>query len=320
MANENKTLPIARVFSNLFHGFPKLLLTNLLFAIPAAVFFAIFYAVNTLTGLNSFFVILFTVIPLFPFYAGVVSITLHLAKGETDVDVCRTFFANVKENFPRFLVHGVLFYIAAFFTYYSITLYFRMGAENGVFYVLMAFCILIGILLMFFFYHIPAMTVSFELPMKAIYRNGLLMSFGELKSNLIATFGLFLLFVVASSFLICCGGNPIAIAIVTAVLGLFILPSVMAFIINSAIYKRMYAMITDREAQSRKVDKRLSEKYTELENLRHKKAEEDTAEQLRKLEIDESADGDEYIYFNGKMIKRSVLLKMKHAAEESGEK
>ena len=52
MANENKTLPIARVFSNLFHGFPKLLLTNLLFAIPAAVFFAIFYAVNTLTGLN----------------------------------------------------------------------------------------------------------------------------------------------------------------------------------------------------------------------------------------------------------------------------
>ena len=184
----------------------------------------------------------------------------------------------------------------------------------------MAFCILIGILLMFFFYHIPAMTVSFELPMKAIYRNGLLMSFGELKSNLIATFGLFLLFVVASSFLICCGGNPIAIAIVTAVLGLFILPSVMAFIINSAIYKRMYAMITDREAQSRKVDKRLSEKYTELENLRHKKAEEDTAEQLRKLEIDESADGDEYIYFNGKMIKRSVLLKMKHAAEESGEK
>ena len=78
-------------------------------------------------------------------------------------------------------------------------------------------------------------------------------------------------------------------------------------------------MITDRESQSRKVDKRLSEKYSELENLRRKKAEEDTAGQLRKLEIDESADGDEYIYFDGKMIKRSVLIKMKRAAEESGE-
>ena len=235
------------------------------------------------------------------------------------MDVFRTFAANVRENFLRFLVHGVLFYIAAFFTYYSTTLYFRMGAENGMFYVLMAFCILIGVLLMFFFFHVPAMTVSFDLPMKAIYRNGLLMSFGELKSNLIATFGLFLMLVVASSFLICCGGNSIAIAVVTAVLGLFILPSVTAFIINSAIYKRMYIMITDRESQSRKVDKRLSEKYSELENLRRKKAEEDTAGQLRKLEIDESADGDEYIYFDGKMIKRSVLIKMKRAAEESGE-
>lgn len=194
-----------------------------------------------------------------------------------------------------------------------------MGAENAVFYVLMAFCILLGVMLMFFFFHVPLMTVSFELPMKAIYRNGFLMSFGELKSNLAATFGLFLMLVVASSFLICCGGNPVAIAIVTAVLALFILPSVTAFIINSAIYKRMYVMITDREAQTRKVDKRLSEKYTELENLRRKKAEEDTADQLRKLEIDESADGDEYLYFNGKMIKRSVLIKMKHAAEESGE-
>lgn len=319
MANENKTLPIARVFSNLFRGFPKLLLTNLLFAIPAAAFFAVFYAINTLTGLNSFFVILFTVIPLFPFYAGVVSVALHIAKGETDVDVCRTYFANVKENLPRFLVHGILFYIAAFFTYYSITLYYRMGAENAVFYVLMAFCILLGVMLMFFFFHVPLMTVSFELPMKAIYRNGFLMSFGELKSNLAATFGLFLMLVVASSFLICCGGNPVAIAIVTAVLALFILPSVTAFIIDSAIYKRMYVMITDREAQTRKVDKRLSEKYTELENLRRKKAEEDTADQLRKLEIDESADGDEYLYFNGKMIKRSVLIKMKHAADESGE-
>ena len=319
MPNENKTLPIARVFGNLFRGFPKLLLTNLLFAIPAAVFFAAFFAINTLTGINSFFIQLFTVIPLFPFYAGVVSVTLHIAKGELDVDVFRTFVANVKENFLRFLVHGILFYIAAFFTYYSATLYFRMGAENGMFYVLMAFCILIGVLLMFFFFHVPAMTVSFDLPMKAIYRNGLLMSFGELKSNLIATFGLFLMLVVASSFLICCGGNSIAIAVVTAVLGLFILPSVTAFIINSAIYKRMYIMITDRESQSRKVDKRLSEKYSELENLRRKKAEEDTAGQLRKLEIDESADGDEYIYFDGKMIKRSVLIKMKRAAEESGE-
>ena len=115
MANENKTLPIAHVFGNFFHGFPKLLLTNILFAIPSAVFFGIFYLINTLTGMQSFFIQLVAVIPLFPFYAGVVSVTLYIAKGEQDVLVCKTFIANVRENFWRFLVHGVLFYVAAFF-------------------------------------------------------------------------------------------------------------------------------------------------------------------------------------------------------------
>ena len=320
MANETHSLPIAQVFGNLFRGFPKLLLTNLLFAIPAAVFFGIFYAINALTGLHAFFIQLISVIPLFPFYAGVVGVTLHLAKGEQGLQVTRTFLALVRENFSKFLVHGILFYIAVFFTYYSTTLYLRLGKENSMFYVLMVFCILIGVLLLFFFYHVPSMTVCFDLSLKAIYRNGLLMCFGELKSNLIATFGLFLLTVVCSTFLICCGGNPVAVIIVTIVLGLGIVPSVAAFIINSAIYKRMYAMITDHEAQSRAVDKRISEKRSEMENLRRKKAREDAAEELRKLEIDENADGDEYIYFNGKMMKRSVLLKMKQEAEESGEK
>lgn len=320
MANENKTLPIAHVFGNFFHGFPKLLLTNILFAIPSAVFFGIFYLINTLTGMQSFFIQLVAVIPLFPFYAGVVSVTLYIAKGEQDVLVCKTFIANVRENFWRFLVHGVLFYVAAFFTYYSIALYSSMGAQNSVFYVLMVFCILIGILLMFFFFQVPAMTVCFDLPMKAIYRNGLLMCFGELKSNIIALFGLFLLMVLSTSFLVCCGGNPIAITIVTVILGLFVLPSTAAFIINSAIYKRMYVMITDSESQTREVDEQIRKKRSEYEQLRRKNTEEDLAEQLRKLEIDASADGDEYIYFNGKMMKRSVLLWMQQNAQESEEK
>lgn len=34
------------------------------------------------------------------------------------------------------------------------------------------------------------------------------------------------------------------------------------------------------------------------------------------LEIDESADGDEFIFYNGKMMKRSYLLKLKKEAEE----
>ena len=161
MANPNASLPIARVFSNLFHGLPKLILTNLLFAIPTAVFFSLFYAINAISGLNSIFILLLSLIPVFPFFAGVVKISLHAARGDEDVAVFPNFVAAVKENFLRFLLHGVLLYVAVFFTYSSATLYFEMGKENNIFFALMVFCILIGIVLLCFFFRVPVMTVMF---------------------------------------------------------------------------------------------------------------------------------------------------------------
>lgn len=317
MANENAALPIARVFSNLFRGFPRLLLTNLLFAVPSAAFFSIFYTINWLTGINSLFILMLTVIPSFPFYAGVIQVTAHLSKGEENVSVFSNFIAGVKENFLRFLVHGAALYIALFFTISSVSLYFRMAQENSIFYVLMVFCVLIGIIFLFAFYYIPSMTVTFDLKMKSIYKNSLLMSFGEIKNNLIATFGLFLLIVVCTSVLVCCGGNALAITIVTVVLLFLFIPSVAAFIINSAIYEKMYVMIIDREAQSRAVDKRLADKRGELADLKKKPSKQEIDEELKRLDIDSSADGDEYIYYNGKMVKRSVLIKLKKDANES---
>ena len=316
MANPNTTLPIARVFSNLFRGLPRLILSNLLFAVPTAVFFSIFYAVNTLTGLHSAFILMLTVIPSFPFYAGVVKVSLHIAKGDENVAVFRNFVAAVRENFLRFLIHGVLFYIAAFFTYSSVTLYFEMGKQNSVFFALMVFSAVIGILMMCFFFRVPTMTVAFDLPLKAIYKNCLLMAFAEFKSNLIAVLGLFLLFVFCSMLLICCGGNPIAIAVMTALLTAVLVPSVASFIVNSAVWERMYIMVTDSASEARNVDKKILEKRRELEEYKRRKARESVSEELDKIELDDSADDDAYIYFNGKMMKKSVLRKMKQDAEK----
>ncbi len=35
-------------------------------------------------------------------------------------------------------------------------------------------------------------------------------------------------------------------------------------------------------------------------------------ELLRDIDIDETKDSDEYIYYNGKMVKRSVIIKLKN--------
>ena len=40
---------------------------------------------------------------------------------------------------------------------------------------------------------------------------------------------------------------------------------------------------------------------------------------VRGFELDESIPDDEYVYFNGKMVKKSVIKKLKAEAAEGGE-
>ena len=56
MASEKNAVALTGFFSSLFHNLPRLLLTNVLFALPFAVIFGIFFLINTLTGLNSMFI------------------------------------------------------------------------------------------------------------------------------------------------------------------------------------------------------------------------------------------------------------------------
>lgn len=305
---------LSKFISSLFHNFPRLLLTNLLFAIPFGAFFTLFWFINTFTGINSIFILFLTAIPVFPFYAGVVQVTSHMARGEESVSVFSNFINGIKENFLRFLVHGVVFYLAIFFSYFSISMYSSMGAENGVFYSLLVISILIAVFFLFMFFYVPPMTVTFDISMKNIYKNSALMTFGEFKNNIIAVIGLIFLALLCATALLCCT-NTIALIIVTIIISFLFLPSFIAFVINSSVYKPMYSMIVDKDAKSSSLDSKIENRRNG--QLFDKETYDAVAdENLKKLEIDENADGDEYIFYNGKMVKRSVLLKLKKEAEE----
>lgn len=317
MSNEKSPVALTTFITSLFHNFPKLLLTNLLFAVPSAVFFGLFWFVNTATGLNSNFILFLTAIPLFPFYAGIVQVTSHMVRGEKNVDVVHNFISGVKENFLRFLVHGAVFYAAMFFSYYSITMYASFGRFNGMFYILLAISIIVSIFFLFSFYYIPPMTVTFDISMKNIYKNSALMTFGEFKHNIIATFGLFVLFLIDATILLCCY-VPIAVIIATIILALFLVPSIMSFIINSAVYKPMYKTIVGGDEKSKEIDKKIENRKNGIFDDNEETSKKNIAEGFSNIEVDENADGDEYIYYNGKMIKRSVLLKIKNNENSKG--
>lgn len=324
MALQAPTIPIVAVTTRLFRNLPRLILANLLFAIPFAAFTALTWGCTALFGVSDdyrVFVMLLTLIPLFPFYAGIASVTVKMVEGEEKPKVCSRFFSAVKDNFGRFLVHGVVLYFAVFFSYFSISMYIRLVGQNTMFILPLIISILVSLVFLFAFFYIPAMTVMFDIPMRYIYKNAFLMSFGELKNNFIGLFGLFFLSIICSTFLIACTGSAVAVIIVTAVLAGVLVPSVAAFIIHSAVYKRMYEMLSDsanRTDRSRKIDEKIDQKRGKAKPVSDEEKRQ-LRESIKNLEIDESIPDDEYIYFNGKMVKQSVIKKMKQEALESEE-
>jgi len=316
--SQTETLPISAVFSKLFRNFHRLMLTNLLFAVPAGAFTALFYWFSQLlpvTEEQARLVMLLAIIPIFPFYAGVVKVTIKIAAGEEKTPVFSNYFSAVRENFLRFLVHGAVLCVAVVFSYVSFNIYLKLISANAVFMGPLIITILIMLFLLFMFFYLPAMTVTFDIPMRYIYKNSFLMSYGELKRNFIALLGLFFLTVVSMTLLIACYGSRVAVVIVTVILLALFVPAIASFIIHAAVYERMYAMITDKSTQAQAVNAKLeAQKKPDKEQSRAA-----YLAMVRDFELDESLPDDEYVYFNGKMVKKSVIKKLKAEAAGNGE-
>ena len=139
MASQPKnTLPIAAVFSNLFRNIPRLVLLNLIFAVPLGAVFSLLWL-------------------LVPFFSGIVRITSKMSAGEEKVEIFRNYFHTVRENFLRFLVHGIVLYVAVIFSYYSLSLYIKLVSQNAVFFgpLLISIIVMVCFCFMFFYmsYH-----------------------------------------------------------------------------------------------------------------------------------------------------------------------
>ena len=306
---EKAKLGITRFFTGYFKYFPKLLLANLLFAVPLVGFIALFYFINTATGLNNIFITLLPVIFVFPFFAGITVITRNIVREDESVPAVSLFFKGLKDNLKYFIVHGIVLYLAIFFCYSSITLYWRLSEQNGVFYVAFAVVVVIAVLMLFIFYNLPAMTVTFELSLKDIYRNSALMSFGELKNNFFATLGLFLLFIFCATVFLA-APNATVLVWIMLIVSVLIVPSTASYIMNFYVYKDMESVISNGQARNDEIQQKIKAQQNKRDGIEEK-------EQLdfSGLDLDETKDLDEYLYFNGKMIKRGVLIKMRDEQE-----
>lgn len=173
---------------------------------------------------------------------------------------------------------------------------------GGTMYVLLAAMVLIALWLLFMYLYIPLMTVTFELSEKDILKNSALMAIGELKVNFVSLFSLAILTAICSTPLVFCMGNYVAIIIVTVAVLVLIYPASFSLISNFFIQENMMMMITGK-ADLIHDRKSTEEKLAQLKN--------DTKYDFRDVDVEKvKKSNDDFIFHNGKMIKREILLEM----------
>ncbi|WP_407383340.1 DUF624 domain-containing protein [Ruminococcus sp.] len=313
MENERKRLKFEVLLERYFTNFHRILFTNLIFALPSAVVFASFYFLNSLIFKDSLVVpfLLLGIIPLFPFFAGVVMVTRNIARGESNVPVFRTYFGAVKANFLPFLLHGVLIYVASMLSVLSISLYVSMLSVSWLFYVLLFFAIIITLLLLYTAFYIPLMSITYDLPLRYVYKNSFLMSFGEIKNNLFATLALAVVFGICFTAVAFINSGIVKIIIIAA-LWVLLIPATCTFMVVFFIYDGMTSIIRDKEELSRELSDSIEKSMAQKDKPQPQPTEED----FSYIDISTLKDTDDYIFHNGRMVKQSTLLRMIREQEE----
>ena len=303
MATERKKFTFENLVSIYFRKIHKIIFTNLLFALPFGVVGFLLHLIGNNFGSVFNIVITTLVIPIcYPLYAGVTKVTRNLGRSE-DVDVFATFINGVTENYKQFLIHSIILYFVFTIGVFSFSFYAGMAKIlGGSMYVMLVVEILIALWVLFMYLYIPLMTVTFELSEKDILKNSALMAIGELKVNFAALFSLAILTAICATPLIFCMGNGVAVLVVSAIMLLLIYPASFSLVSNFFIQENMMMMITGK-ADLIHDRKSTEEKLAQLRN--------DSKEDFSDVDVEKvKKSKEDFIFHNGKMIKRDVLLQM----------
>ncbi len=284
-------------FNLYFLKFKEILLANLMFSFFTIIAAAYVFLIYKLLGGFSVIVSAAAIIPLNAGMGGIAQVCRYIYTGKK-FSVPKAFFDGVKENILKCILHGIVFYIFFAVCYLSVMLYYNGTKNNVLFWVPLVITGIVCLFLLFASYYLNIMTVTIDIKLRPLYRNCLLFSFGELKNNFLATIAL-LIFSAVIFAAIVIFFNPVYVAVMLMLLSLLIIPSTVQYIITFYVYDGMINILDE----SRKDKKQ--EKPDENKNKKTV-IEKSEAEELSEVVSDTK---DEYIFHNGRMIKRSEVEK-----------
>lgn len=137
------------------------------------------------------------------------------------------------------------------------------------------------------------------------------MALGELKVNFVTLFSVLIFTAICATPLIFSAGNAVAVIVITAVMLIAVYPASYSLITGFFIQDTMMMMVTGRGDEVHDI-KSTEEKLAKLRN--------ETKDDLENIDIEKVKNSrEEYIFHNGKMIKRTTILEMLKDKEEEKE-
>lgn len=294
-----KPAPI-RFFEILWRKLSKLSLANLLFLIPVVIVGGIIYLlilmpyqpvyVFTISGseflfnLWQMYVMPLPLILLSPFWGGLTFISRNFVR-EEHAFVASDFWKTVKSNWKALLINGVICYLAYVILSFSFIFYFSLLSSSAFFYVPLAISLFITILFIFAQYYIPVMIITFDLKLRQIYKNAFILALLGGLRNLLMT--IFFLALLLGAYLSLALGPVFFIALLLMILILFAFCN---YLINFAAYPLIDKYLIQPQISK---DTALEKAESDGEILENKPAQSEKSEE------------DEYVYINGRLIKKS---------------
>lgn len=287
---------LTEFFGNFFGNFGRLLLSNLLFCLPLTVFVGLLFLLGSFTSGVSIFLV-FMIIPLMsPFFAGLINVCRKLTAKRT-VRPVKDFFSGIRQNWLFFLINSVLVYLFTLSVWASV-MFFRqnMGSMEAIAFLITT--ILIGVLFIFMELSAVVMAVSVELKITEIFKNSFILVLKGFGNHLKTLFSLFFALTLVYSLAVLVR-EPLPLAIILGILMFTCLPTLIIYIVVFNSYQTVERLIILPYQQEHKNDAAAGADSRSEENL--------TLEQLEPLA---KGDPEEYVFLNGKTIKRKTILKM----------
>ena len=274
MKNFNQS-SLARFFTR----FPKLLFAGLMYSIPFAVFSGIFILISFLSGFNNVILWSLGIIPAMPFYSGLVMVIRKISVEKEDVNVFKTSIFN-----------GFVAYLIVACSFFAILYYGTLAQTDIVYGSVFTIYIVFSIAMLIMLFYVPMLTITYDLRLRDIYKNSLLLIFGKILRNIVA---LVLVVIVSFAVFLAVIYTKGAMLVVAVALSVIFYPMIATYIIVSVIAKGVQESVG----------------YFTGDNVQYVLTEEEVQ---RETEAVENANSDDdYIFVNGRMIKNPAKTNTK---------